>query len=164
MLVNNQLLIGKTVDKKELAILPQMANRHGLITGASGSGKTVTLKVMAESFSDAGVPVFLADVKGDLAGTAVKGEVAEAIQKRLAAASFDPAGDRRKMAPVREAWERYAALVRDRGASPPFDEDAAERYRWLVEEYRVAVFAQALGTAEPASRPRLDRLWAEVVG
>ena len=83
MLVNSQLLIGKTEDKKELAILPQMANRHGLITGASGSGKTVTLKVMAESFSDAGVPVFLADVKGDLAGTAVKGEVAEAIQKRL---------------------------------------------------------------------------------
>ena len=83
MLVNNQLLIGKTVDKKELAILPQMANRHGLITGASGSGKTITLKVMAESFSDAGVPVFLADVKGDLAGTAVRGEVTEAIQKRL---------------------------------------------------------------------------------
>ncbi len=83
MLVNNQLLIGKTEDKKELMILPQMANRHGLITGASGSGKTVTLKVMAESFSDAGVPVFLADVKGDLAGTAVKGEVTEAIQKRL---------------------------------------------------------------------------------
>ena len=83
MLANNQLLIGKTEDKKELAILPQMANRHGLITGASGSGKTVTLKVMAESFSDAGVPVFLADVKGDLAGTAVKGEVTEAIQERL---------------------------------------------------------------------------------
>lgn len=83
MLANNQLLIGKTEDKKELMILPQMANRHGLITGASGSGKTVTLKVMAESFSDAGVPVFLADVKGDLAGTAVKGEITEAIQKRL---------------------------------------------------------------------------------
>ena len=83
MLANNRLLIGKTEDKKELAILPQMANRHGLITGASGSGKTITLKVMAESFSDAGVPVFLADVKGDLAGTAVDGEITEAIQKRL---------------------------------------------------------------------------------
>jgi ATP-dependent helicase HrpA len=88
----------------------------------------------------------------------------EAIRKRLAAASFDPSGDRRKTAPVREAWERYAALVGDREGNPPFDEAAAERYRWLVEEYRVAVFAQALGTAEPASRPRLDRLWAEVVG
>lgn len=83
MLTNNKLLIGKTEDGKELSILPQMANRHGLITGASGSGKTITLKVMAESFSDAGVPVFLADVKGDLAGTAVTGEVTEAVQKRL---------------------------------------------------------------------------------
>ena len=83
MLVDNRLLIGKTSDGKELSILPQMANRHGLITGASGSGKTITLKVMAESFSDAGVPVFLADVKGDLAGTAVEGEINESIQKRL---------------------------------------------------------------------------------
>lgn len=83
MLVENKLLIGKTEEGAELAILPQMANRHGLITGASGSGKTITLKVMAESFADAGVPVFLADVKGDLAGTAVKGEITEAIQKRL---------------------------------------------------------------------------------
>ena len=72
MLLDGKLLIGKTEGGAELAILPQMANRHGLITGASGSGKTITLKVMAESFSDAGVPVFLADVKGDLAGTAVK--------------------------------------------------------------------------------------------
>ena len=83
MLANEKLLIGKTEKGVELSILPQMANRHGIITGASGSGKTITLKVMAESFSDAGVPVFLADVKGDLAGTAVKGEVSEAIQKRL---------------------------------------------------------------------------------
>ncbi|MDO5451720.1 MAG: DUF853 family protein [Candidatus Saccharibacteria bacterium] len=83
MLLDGKLLIGKTEKGAELVILPQMANRHGLITGASGSGKTITLKVMAESFSDAGVPVFLADVKGDLAGTAVKGEITEAIQKRL---------------------------------------------------------------------------------
>ena len=53
---------------ERLSILPRMANRHGLIAGATGTGKTVTLKVLAESFSDAGVPVFLADVKGDLAG------------------------------------------------------------------------------------------------
>ena len=83
MLLDGKLLIGKTESGKELSILPQMANRHGLITGASGSGKTITLKVMADSFSDAGVPVFLADVKGDLAGTAVKGEITDAIQKRL---------------------------------------------------------------------------------
>ena len=83
MLLDGKLLIGKTEKGGELSILPQMANRHGIITGASGSGKTVTLKVMAESFSNMGVPVFLADVKGDLAGTAVKGEITEAIQKRL---------------------------------------------------------------------------------
>lgn len=88
----------------------------------------------------------------------------EAVLKRLERARLDPAGDARRLGPVRAAWERYAALVGDRDGNPPFDEDAAERYRWLVEEFRVATFAQALGTPEPASRPRLDRLWAEVVG
>lgn len=83
MLANEKILVGKSDEGKELVILPQMANRHGIITGASSSGKTITLKVMAESFSDAGVPVFLADVKGDLAGTAVKGDINENIQKRL---------------------------------------------------------------------------------
>ena len=82
MLVNDKLLIGKN-DKKEVYLLPSMANRHGLITGASGSGKTITLKVMAESFSDIGVPVFLSDVKGDLAGTALTGELNENITKRV---------------------------------------------------------------------------------
>ena len=53
MLVNEKILVGKTEDGKDLSILPQMANRHGIITGASGSGKTITLKVIAESFSDA---------------------------------------------------------------------------------------------------------------
>ena len=82
MYLNNKILVGKS-DTEELAILLDKANRHGLITGASGSGKTITLKVMAESFSDAGVPVFLADVKGDLAGTAKRGEESEAIIKRV---------------------------------------------------------------------------------
>ena len=71
MLVQDKLLIGK--GEAEACILPEMANRHGLIAGATGTGKTVTLKVMAESFSDAGVPVFLADIKGDLAGCAEAG-------------------------------------------------------------------------------------------
>ena len=83
MFIDNRLLIGKTEEGKELSILPQMANRHGVITGASGSGKTITLKVMAESFSEAGVPVFLADVKGDLAGTAIVGEMNGNVQKRV---------------------------------------------------------------------------------
>ena len=64
-------------------MLLNMLNRHGLITGASGTGKTVTLKVIAESLSDAGVPVFLSDVKDDIAGTAVMGEENENITKRV---------------------------------------------------------------------------------
>ena len=82
MYFNNKILVGKN-SSKELSILLDKANRHGLITGASGSGKTITLKVMAESFSDAGVPVFLADVKGDLGGTVLPGETSEALEKRL---------------------------------------------------------------------------------
>ncbi len=65
------LLIAKA--KEDIAILPSMANRHGLIAGATGTGKTVTLRVMAEQFSRIGVPVFLADVKGDLTGIAKAG-------------------------------------------------------------------------------------------
>ena len=82
MYIDNKILIGKSKDK-ELFIIPNKANRHGLITGASGSGKTITLKVMAESFSSMGVPVFLADVKGDLAGMCLPGESNEKIQERL---------------------------------------------------------------------------------
>ena len=55
---------------EEIFMLPQMSNRHGLVAGATGTGKTVTLRVMAEHFSELGVPVFMADVKGDLAGMA----------------------------------------------------------------------------------------------
>ncbi len=65
-------------------LLPHMANRHGLITGATGTGKTISLKVLAESFSDMGVPVFLADVKGDLAGMCLPGSANESLEKRLA--------------------------------------------------------------------------------
>ncbi|CAG0987575.1 hypothetical protein MYXO_02215 [Myxococcaceae bacterium] len=67
----------------DLALLPALANRHGLITGATGTGKTVTLQVLAERFSAIGVPVFLADVKGDLAGLALPGATGPKFQKRL---------------------------------------------------------------------------------
>ncbi len=62
---------------------PKMANRHGLIAGATGTGKTVTLKVLAESFSEMGVPVFLADIKGDVSGMCLTGEDSEGFRKRL---------------------------------------------------------------------------------
>ncbi len=67
-----------------LALLPAMANRHGLITGATGTGKTVTLQVLAEGFSRLGVPVFLADVKGDLSGLGAAGAGSAKLDARLA--------------------------------------------------------------------------------
>ena len=81
---DKKILIAKD-DNKEVYLLSNMANRHGLITGATGTGKTVTLQTMAESFSQLGVPVFLSDVKGDLSGIAVKsspsGKIVERIEK-----------------------------------------------------------------------------------
>src|SRR5512137_3084630 len=68
---------------KEIVLLPNMANRHGLITGATGTGKTVTLQKMAESFASIGVPVFMADVKGDLSGIGAAGVSSEKLLKRL---------------------------------------------------------------------------------
>src|SRR3954462_5753750 len=66
------ILIAKS-DKTEICLLPKLANRHGLIAGATGTGKTVTLQTLAENFSARGVPVFMADVKGDLAGLSEPG-------------------------------------------------------------------------------------------
>jgi len=76
------LLIAQN-DQLQLVLLPQMANRHGLITGATGTGKTVTLQSLAESFSRIGVPVFLTDIKGDLSGVAKKGSGNAKVQARV---------------------------------------------------------------------------------
>jgi hypothetical protein len=77
------LLIAK--GKSDISILPKMANRHGLVAGATGTGKTVTLRVLAEQFSKIGVPTFMADVKGDLSGLTFPGgenpKVVERIEK-----------------------------------------------------------------------------------
>ena len=87
------LIIAKH-EQTELALLPALANRHGLITGATGTGKTITLQVLAERFSSIGVPVFMADVKGDLSGLASLGSVTPKLEARLAALGikdFSPA-------------------------------------------------------------------------
>ena len=81
MLKDGKLMIGKA-DDLEISMIPSMMNRHGLIAGASGTGKTVTLKVIAESLSDLGVPTFIADVKGDLSGMIREGDMS-GIQDRL---------------------------------------------------------------------------------
>ncbi len=78
------MLVARVTDTKEdLALLPQLTNRHGLVAGATGTGKTVTLQVMAESLSRIGVPVFAADVKGDLSGISQPGTSTPKLTARL---------------------------------------------------------------------------------
>jgi len=79
---NNAIYLGLS-DTGRVMLDLGMANRHGLIAGASGTGKTITMKVMAESFSDAGVPVFLCDIKGDVSGLCVPGAQNEGMEKRI---------------------------------------------------------------------------------
>lgn len=105
MFYENKLWIGNSNDEK-VYIYPQMANRHGLIAGATGTGKTVTLKVLAESFSDAGVPVFVSDVKGDLAGMMKEGIDSEDMQNRIATFGLEEAGFSYKKYPT-TFWDVY---------------------------------------------------------
>jgi len=87
------ILIAK--NQAEFFLLPALANRHGLVAGATGTGKTVTLQTLAESFSAMGVPVFLADVKGDLSGISQPGGQSPKVQERvrqLKLEGFAPAG------------------------------------------------------------------------
>lgn len=78
-----QYLLSQTEQGQQLGITAKMANRHGLIAGATGTGKTVTLRTMAEAFSDDGVPVFLVDVKGDLSGLVKAGQFQGKIAERI---------------------------------------------------------------------------------
>ena len=91
MFYDNKIWIGDA-DGEKVCIEPKMANRHGLIAGATGTGKTITLKVLAESFSDEGVPVFLADIKGDLSGMCRPGADSEDMQKRINKFGLDRCG------------------------------------------------------------------------
>ncbi len=105
MKFDNRILIGNT-GEKDLYIYPKMANRHGLIAGATGTGKTVTLKVMAESFSELGVPVFLADAKGDLSGMCAPGEASGSVGERVEALSLKDKGFSFKNFPV-NFWDVF---------------------------------------------------------
>jgi DNA helicase HerA-like ATPase len=86
--MSDPLLIAKN-DHTEIHLLPQMANRHGLITGATGTGKTVTLQVLAEHFSAIGVPCFMSDVKGDLSGISRAGGGNAKVEARVAQLGLD---------------------------------------------------------------------------
>src|ERR1700757_1504962 len=83
---DTKIFVGKGEEPAWLTLA--LANRHGLVTGATGTGKTVTLQVMAEGFARAGVPVFAADIKGDLSGIAAPGEAKDFLVKRASELGF----------------------------------------------------------------------------
>jgi uncharacterized protein len=89
-MAENTVFIGKS-GKQEVLYLP-MANRHGLITGATGTGKTVSLQILAEGLSSRGVPVFAADIKGDLSGVSVEGEPKDFLLERARKIGWDDYG------------------------------------------------------------------------
>jgi len=105
MVQDHKIWVGSSGEEK-VYIYPKMANRHGMIAGATGTGKTVTLKVLAESFSSLGVPVFLADVKGDLAGMCRPGEENEKVKERMEAMKLKEYGFDFQAYPV-TYWDVY---------------------------------------------------------
>ena len=113
MLRDNKIWVANTENGENVFLLPKMANRHGLIAGATGTGKTITLKVLAESFSDMGVPVFLADVKGDLSGMVEEGRDSEDMQKRIRKFGLAEAGFEYKKYPA-TFWDVFGEQAQRR--------------------------------------------------
>lgn len=98
--------IAITNENKEICLLPKMANRHGLITGATGTGKTVTLQTLAETFSQMGVPVFAADAKGDLSGVASIGGNKSSVKERVEQYNLQEKGFEYQKFPV-QFWDVF---------------------------------------------------------
>lgn len=105
MYAENNILVGAN-ENTEVYLLSKLANRHGLIAGATGTGKTITLKTLAEAFSDMGVPVFLADMKGDVSGLAKVGEPNSKVTERMEKYNLADKGFVFKSYPV-EFWDLY---------------------------------------------------------
>ena len=105
MYAEDKILVGCN-ENENVFLLPKMANRHGVIAGATGTGKTVTLKVLAESFSDLGVPVFLADMKGDVSGLVKVGATNDFIAKNVEDFSLEEKGFNFHEYPV-EFWDLF---------------------------------------------------------
>ena len=105
MYAEEKILVGCN-DNTEVFLLPKLANRHGLIAGATGTGKTITLKTLAESFSDLGVPVFLADMKGDISGLAKIGSETEKIKTNVEKYGLAAKGFKYQAYPV-EFWDLF---------------------------------------------------------
>ena len=113
---------------RELFLLPGLANRHGLITGATGTGKTVTLQVMAKQFSLIGVPVFMSDVKGDLSGLSQPGAMNPKFKARIDGPAAAGAAAESQRHPGRHA----DAGVQDRRRQP-FAAARSEGLRSMVQ-------------------------------
>ena len=107
MYAEDKILIGCN-ESENVFLLPKLANRHGLIAGATGTGKTITLKVLAESFSDMGVPVFLADMKGDISGLAKVGSETDKIKTNVEKYSLADKGFRYQAYPC-EFWDLFGS-------------------------------------------------------
>lgn len=107
MYAEDKILIGCN-DATCVSLSPKLANRHGLIAGATGTGKTITLKTLAESFSDLGVPVFLADMKGDISGLAKIGSETEKIKTNVEKYGLASKGFKYQAYPV-EFWDLFGA-------------------------------------------------------
>lgn len=105
MFAEDKILIGCN-ENTEVSLLPKLANRHGLIAGATGTGKTITLKTLAESFSDMGVPVFLADMKGDISGLAKLGSETDKIKTNVDKYGLAAKGFKYQAYPV-EFWDLF---------------------------------------------------------
>ena len=106
MFSDGKIWVGVNDAGERINLFPALANRHGLVAGATGTGKTVTLKVLAESFSAMGVPVFIADVKGDIAGLVNPGSDSEDMQNRIRRFGLDEAGFSFQGSPV-TLWDIY---------------------------------------------------------
>lgn len=106
MFSDGKIWVGVNDEGERINLFPALANRHGLVAGATGTGKTVTLKVLAESFSAMGVPVFIADVKGDIAGLVNPGSDSEDMQNRIRRFGLDEAGFSFQGSPV-TLWDIY---------------------------------------------------------
>ena len=106
MLQDKKIWVANNEAGEKIYLLPSKANRHGLIAGATGTGKTVTARVLAEAFSDMGVPVFMADVKGDLAGIMSAGTDSADMQERISRFGLADAGFSFSGYPV-NFWDIY---------------------------------------------------------
>ena len=105
MYFNEKLIVAKSQDDF-ISLNPGMLNRHGVITGASGSGKTITMKVIAETLSSAGIPSILMDIKGDVSGCARPGEITESVEKRVTKMGLREMGYEPQKFPVK-FWDVY---------------------------------------------------------